>query len=36
MTGMTASAIKIKLFRARQKLIQAAERLALRPAQAAA
>jgi RNA polymerase sigma-70 factor (ECF subfamily) len=32
MTGMTASAIKIKLFRARQKLVQAADRLALRPA----
>jgi RNA polymerase sigma-70 factor (ECF subfamily) len=31
MTGMTASAIKIKLFRARHKLIQAAERLSLRP-----
>ena len=30
MTGMTASAIKIKLFRARHKLIQAAERLSLR------
>jgi RNA polymerase sigma-70 factor (ECF subfamily) len=27
MTGMTASAIKIKLFRSRQKLIQAADRL---------
>ncbi len=32
MTGMTASAIKIKLFRARHKLIQVAERLAARPA----
>ena len=36
MTGMTASAIKIKLFRARQKLVQAAERLSLRPTQATA
>jgi RNA polymerase sigma-70 factor, ECF subfamily len=32
MTGMTASAIKIKLFRARQKLIQAADKLSMRPA----
>ena len=35
MTGMTASAIKIKLFRARHKLIQAADRLSLRPASGA-
>jgi len=35
MTGMTASAIKITLFRARQKLIQTAERLSVRPTQAA-
>ena len=36
MTGMTASAIKIKLFRARQKLVQAADRLAMRPTSAVA
>ena len=30
MTGMTASAIKIRLFRARRKLIQAADRLSVR------
>jgi len=35
MTGLTASAIKIKLFRARHKLIQAADRLSLRPGLAA-
>jgi RNA polymerase sigma-70 factor (ECF subfamily) len=31
MTGMTASAIKIKLFRARHKLIEVAGRLSIRP-----
>jgi len=36
MTGMTASAIKIKLFRARHKLVQAADRLSLRPTSMAA
>ena len=36
MTGTTASAMKIRLFRARQKLIQAADRLSVRPTPAAA
>jgi len=36
MTGMTESAIKIKLFRARHKLVEAAARLSRPPASAAA
>ena len=31
MTGMNENTIKVKLFRARQKLLKAAQRLMLRP-----
>jgi len=31
MTGMNENTIKVKLFRARQKLLKAAQRLSLRP-----